>query len=139
VFREAQCVRCHRVGARGPAVGPDLSHVAGRFGGRDMLQSILTPSAVVAENYQSVQVRLADGRTLVGRVLAEADYRSEKLRLAVDPLRPAEIVEFSKGDIQESRISATSPMPAGLLDTFTQADIFDLLAFLDAGAKMDGR
>jgi hypothetical protein len=30
-------------------------------------------------------------------------------------------------------------MPAGLLDTFTQADIFDLLAFLDAGAKMDGR
>jgi putative heme-binding domain-containing protein len=139
VFREAQCVRCHRVGLRGPAVGPDLSQVAGRFSRRDMLQAILLPSAVVAENYQSVQLRLADGRTLLGRVLDEGDYRSQKLRLAVDPLRPGEIVEIDKKEIVESKTSATSPMPGGLLDTFREADVLDLLAFLESTGNADRR
>jgi putative heme-binding domain-containing protein len=134
VFREAQCVRCHRVGARGPAVGPDLSHVAGRFSRRDMLASILTPSAVVAENYRNVQVLLEDGRSLVGRVLVEGDYRSQQLRLATDPLRPSHIVEIDKRQIAQSRLADTSPMPAGLLDTFDEQAVLDLLAYLEAGA-----
>jgi putative heme-binding domain-containing protein len=135
VFREALCVRCHRVGARGPAVGPDLTHVAGRFSRRDMLLHVLSPSAVVAENYRNVQVLLTDGRVLVGRVVSEGDFRSEKLRLAADPLRPSQITEISKREIDRYQLSDTSPMPQGLLDTFTSADILDLLAFLHAGAK----
>jgi putative heme-binding domain-containing protein len=134
VFREAQCVRCHRVGARGPAVGPDLSHVAGRFSRRDMLHSVLTPSAVVAENYRNLLVQLADGRTLTGRVLVEGDYRSETLRLATNPLKPAEIAEVNKREIAQSRLTETSPMPNGLLDTFDEQAVLDLLAYLEAGA-----
>jgi putative heme-binding domain-containing protein len=133
VFREAQCVRCHRVGARGPAVGPDLSHVAGRFSRRDMLLSVLTPSAVVAENYRNLQVQLADGRTLTGRVLVEGDYRSETLRLATNPLKPAEIAELNKREIVQSRLTETSPMPGGLLATFDEQAVLDLLAYLEAG------
>lgn len=135
VFREALCARCHRAGARGPAVGPDLTHVGGRFSPADLLASILTPSKVVAENYRSVQVRTADGRTLVGRVLLEGDYRSEKLRLATQPLRPAEFVELDKKQIEEVRESAISPMPEGLLDGFQAEEILDLLAFLQSGLK----
>ena len=135
VFRDAQCVRCHRVGARGPAVGPDLTHVAGRFSRRDMLHSILTPSAVVAENYRNVQVQLADGRSLVGRVLVEGDYRSETLRLATDPLKPSQITEINKREIAQSRLAETSPMPSGLLDTYGEQAVLDLLAYLEAGAS----
>jgi putative heme-binding domain-containing protein len=135
VFKDALCVRCHRVGARGPAVGPDLTHVSGRFSRRDMLQSILTPSKVVAENYRNVQVSTTDGRNIVGRVLVEGDYRSEKLRIATDPLRPSVVVELSKREIEQYRESDTSPMPDGLLNTFRVEEILDLLAFLESGAR----
>ena len=135
VFREALCARCHRAGARGPAVGPDLTHVAGRFSPRDLLDSILTPNRVVAENYRGVQVRTTDGRTITGRVLLEGDYRSEKLRLSTQPLAPAEFVELDKKQIEEVRESPISPMPEGLLDGFRESDVLDLLTFLTRASR----
>ena len=42
LFREALCARCHRVGLRGAAVGPDLTHVSRRFSRQDVLESVLT-------------------------------------------------------------------------------------------------
>lgn len=135
VFRDAQCARCHRVGARGPAVGPDLSFVGRRFSRRDMLESILSPSKVVAEHYRNVQVTTKDGRTIVGRVLIEGDFRSETLRIAHDPLRPAAVVVINKRELDEYRLSDLSPMPQGLLDGFAAADVLDLLAYLEAGPK----
>jgi putative heme-binding domain-containing protein len=133
VFRDALCARCHRAGARGPAVGPDLTHVAGRFSRRDLLESILSPSKVVADNYRSVQIITTDGRQIVGRVVMEGDFRSEKLRLATEPLRPSAVIELSKRDIDQVRETETSPMPQGLLDSFTQEEILNLLAFLERG------
>jgi putative heme-binding domain-containing protein len=135
VFQGALCVRCHRVGARGPAVGPDLTHVAGRFSRRDMLAHILDPALVVAENYRNVQVRTTDGRTIVGRVVVAGDYRSQELQIATDPLAPSTVVKLHKSDVEEYRESETSPMPRGLLDTFRQEEVLDLLAFLEGGAR----
>jgi putative heme-binding domain-containing protein len=131
VFQGALCIRCHRVGASGPAVGPDLTHVAGRFSRRDMLVSILTPSQVVAENYRNLQVRTREGQVAIGRVVLGGDYRSQTLRLATDPLRPSAIVEIDKRQIEEARETETSPMPAGLLDSFSPDEILDLLAYLE--------
>lgn len=130
IFRDALCVRCHRTGARGPAVGPDLTHVAGRFSRRDILESILNPSRVIAENYRNVAVQTLDGRTLTGRVIVGGDYRSEVLKLATDPLNPGAVVEIHKREIESSRESDVSPMPSGLLDSFPPEDVRDLLAYL---------
>jgi putative heme-binding domain-containing protein len=95
-----------------------------------MLDSILSPSKVVAENYRNVQILTTDGRQIVGRVAMEGDFRSEKLRLATQPLQPAVVVEISKREIDQVRETETSPMPQGLLDSFSKQEIFDLLAFL---------
>lgn len=137
VFRDALCARCHRSGTRGPAIGPDLTHVAGRFGQRDILESILVPSKVVAENYRNVQVITTDGRQIVGRIVAEGDFRSEKLRIATEPMRPSVVVELSKREIEQYREVETSPMPQGLLDSFTAQEVLDLLAFLENGRNVD--
>jgi putative heme-binding domain-containing protein len=139
VFRDAQCARCHRVGARGPAVGPDLSFVGRRFSRRDILESILAPSQVVAEHYRSVQVITKDGRTILGRVLIEGDFRSERLRIAADPLRPAALIELNKRDVEEYRLSDVSPMPTGLLDGFQAGEIIDLLSYLETHATTPAR
>ena len=135
IFREALCSRCHRAGATGPAVGPDLTFVARRFDRGDMLEAIVEPSRSVAENYRNVSIVTDSGRVLTGRLAATGDFRAEKLRLNVDPLRPGQVVEIDKKEVEEQRLDDTSPMPKGLLDGFTRAEIADLLAFLEGGVR----
>lgn len=130
LFRAALCARCHRVGQRGPNIGPDLSYVAGRFSRRDILDSILNPSKSVAANYRAVTIETVDGRILTGRVLPGGDFRSETIRLVPDALHPDQIVEIDKKKIETHRPAEHSPMPTGLLDTFSPNQIADLLAFL---------
>ncbi|QDU31572.1 hypothetical protein ETAA8_67310 [Anatilimnocola aggregata] len=133
IFRDALCVRCHRVGLRGAAVGPELTQVSRRFSRRDMLESILSPNLSVAENYRMETILTEDGKVHSGRVVAEGDYRSEKLVLNTDPLRPELIIEIDKKQITDHRATQTSPMPSGLLDSFTRDEIRHLLAYLLAG------
>jgi putative heme-binding domain-containing protein len=130
IFDAAQCNRCHRSGARGPAVGPDLTHVANRFSRNDILRSIIEPSQVIAENYRSVQILTTDGRVVSGRPLIEGDYRSQKLAIVSDPMKPTESIEIDKSEIESLKESPISPMPAGLLDTFNEQEIRDLLEYL---------
>ena len=133
VFQEALCSRCHRVGARGPAIGPDLTHVAQRFSRRDMLESMVRPSLSVAESYRNVRVVTEGGQLWTGRVVSAGDYRSQSLKLNTDPLRPSQTVEVDKRTIAEFVELGTSPMPEGLLDPFSREEIADLLAYLEAG------
>ncbi|MEO2030447.1 MAG: hypothetical protein ABGZ35_00020 [Planctomycetaceae bacterium] len=130
MFRAALCNRCHRSGADGSAVGPDLTSVGRRFSSRVVLQSILEPSAVIAEPYRAVNLVTTDGRMFNGQVIASGDYRARNVRIIPDPLRPSMIVEIPKQEIAEHLVSKTSPMPKGLLNTLTRTDVLDLLAYL---------
>lgn len=128
LFQAALCSRCHRLGQRGGLVGPDLTSVAGRFSQRDILTSILDPSRVIAGKYRNTQIVTDGGKTIVGRVLTGGDYRSPKLRISTDPLRPSKIEEVEKSDIDIRQDSKLSPMPKGLLNTLSKREILDLLA-----------
>ncbi|MEQ9407997.1 MAG: c-type cytochrome [Fuerstiella sp.] len=131
LFRIALCSHCHRAGSTGGVVGPDLTSVARRFSRRDLLLSILEPSRVVDEKYRHEQIVTMDGRVIIGRLVTGGDYRATKLRLATDPLRPGQMVEIDKNDIETHQPSLQSPMPNGLLDTLSASDIRDLLAYLE--------
>jgi putative heme-binding domain-containing protein len=133
VFAQALCIRCHRVGSLGTAVGPDLTGVARRFSRRDMLLSILDPSAIVAEQYRRAEITTTDGRVLIGQIVPTVDFRSPVLRISADPLRPEQITEIAKGDIESHSTSTTSTMPVGLLNAFSKEEILDLLAWLSSG------
>lgn len=130
LFREALCARCHRVGSLGQLIGPDLTDVSRRFSHRDILQSILEPSLVVAENYRNDRIETSNGLVLVGRIVASGDYRSSNLRIATDPLRPSQTTEVPKQNIVSHTTILSSPMPAGLFDTLTKDEILDLVAFI---------
>ena len=136
VFVEAMCSRCHRSGARGPAVGPDLTLIASRFSRKDILHSIIEPSHVVAEIYRKVQVATLDGRVIVGRILIEGDYRSQKLQISTDSFKETETIEIDKSEIESVRESPVSPMPSGLVDGFQANEILDLLEYLTVGTDV---
>ena len=78
--------------------------------------------------FSDTQIVTEGGRTIVGRVLTGGDYRSPKLRISTDPLRPSKIEEVEKSDIDIRRDSRLSPMPKGLLNTLSKREILDLLA-----------
>lgn len=132
LFVEASCVHCHRVGGFGRLIGPDLTNVNRRFSQHDLLTSIVEPSKVIPEKYQSLQVVTTDGHIFVGITALGGDYRSTKLRLATNVLDPYAITEIEKQEIDEIRPSSTSWMPNGLLNTLTAEEVADLLAYLNA-------
>jgi putative heme-binding domain-containing protein len=129
MFATARCVVCHRMGAEGGVSGPDLTGVARRFSARDLLTSILDPSAVVSEKYANTSFELADGRVLSGRTLV-TDYRSPNAQLIPDLLTPEKTVSFSKQEIVQRLVSPVSPMPKGLVDGLDKQEVLDLLAYL---------
>jgi putative heme-binding domain-containing protein len=123
------------VGNAGTLIGPDLTFASSRFSRRDILESIVEPSKSIAENYRSIEIVTRDGKTHIGRPVLGGDYRSQILRLAVDPLRPFQITEIDKRTIEREQVSTVSWMPEGLLDTFSGEEIRDLLAFIEAGGQ----
>jgi len=132
IFREALCARCHRIGREGKAVGPDLTFVGRRFSPHDLMESILTPSRSVAENFQLDSILTQSGEIHTGRILIEGDYRSQKVRIQTDPLKSDSVVEIDKSEIEEHKQLDRSPMPDGLLDVFSRDEIRDLIAYLQS-------
>ncbi len=130
-FATAQCLACHRFGNEGGAVGPELTAVSSRFTHRDILESILEPSKVLSEQYMNAIVTKKDGDEVIGRIAEEND---QKVVVIVNPLTPVR-VEVMKSDIEKRTLSKVSPMPEGLVNTFTKEEILDLIAYMESGGK----
>jgi mono/diheme cytochrome c family protein len=52
IFRAAGCVGCHRIGAEGGNVGPDLTHVGARRTAESIRAKILDPASSTAKGYE---------------------------------------------------------------------------------------
>ena len=123
---EKQCATCHRFGALGKEIGPDLTTITSRFQKKDILEAILWPSKVISDQYKSELFELKTGKVISGVVVRET-AASVLVRTADVPDRP---VSVPKAQIAERGESKVSMMPEGLLEGYTQADIANLLAFL---------
>jgi putative heme-binding domain-containing protein len=130
-YAQAQCNLCHRFGNSGGSVGPELAAVSSRLSARDVLESILEPSKVVSELYQNTVIETRDGDIRTGRVVEEND---RKLVLMTAPITQTK-VDIDKADIVRRRASKVSPMPDGLVNSMTEEEIWDLIAYMEAGGK----
>jgi uncharacterized repeat protein (TIGR03806 family) len=126
VFSETGCVQCHRFGGEGGTVGPDLTGIARRVAARDLLESILLPSKVIADEYATYRIETADGEVVAGRIERE-DAQVLVLRSASAVGAP---IEIEKQDILNRKRSDTSNMPAGMVNVLEKEQILDLLAYL---------
>ena len=125
----AQCLKCHRLGSSGSAVGPDLSAIGKRFDLRAIVESILEPSKVVDPKYHATTWVLSDGRVVTGRANMVND---REIGVEVDALT-GESLKLLRSEIESAHPATVSPMPQGLLDTLEEAEILDLLALLRKG------
>jgi len=118
------CARCHAADGKGGKVGPDLQAIGDKFGRRELVEAILSPSATIAEGFASTIVTTRDGDVISGIVrqateegvtLVEADGSEHRVAAA---------------DIRERRVSAVSMMPEGLQNGLTVAQFTDLVEYL---------
>ena len=134
VFSQALCYKCHRFQGEGGITGPDLTGVTRRFNHRNLLESLLEPNKVISDQYATSTFVLTDGRTVSGRVV---NLSTTRISIMTDMLNPGSPTTVDEEQIEEVLPSPTSLMPSGLLDTFTAAEIIDLLAYLQSGGKQD--
>jgi putative heme-binding domain-containing protein len=127
LFGETKCFACHRYNNEGGATGPDLTIVSGRFGARDLLESIIEPSKVISDQYAAIVVTTTDGRQIVGRVV---NLAGDGMIVNTDMLDPNKLVNVNRNLIESIGTSKISMMPEGLIDTLSQDEILDLVAYL---------
>ncbi len=128
-FASAQCILCHRYGDQGGAAGPDLTNVATRFKRQDLLESISEPSRVLSEQYMMTVFTMKDGTVTAGRISQE---NADTAVVMTNPFDTATTTTISKTDIKSRELSKVSLMPPGLLNTFKEDEILDLLAYLES-------
>jgi putative heme-binding domain-containing protein len=127
---EKLCAGCHRFGAIGKDVGPDLTTLTSRFKRRDILEATLWPSKIISDQYQSEMLELSDGSIVTG-VLVRENASALLIRTGEQPDKP---VVVAKARITNRAPSTVSLMPEGLLDALTHDEIANLLAFVSAPA-----
>jgi putative heme-binding domain-containing protein len=130
MFQVTACFKCHRFAGDGGIVGPELTAVARRYNARTLLESIIEPAKVISDQYQATTFVLTDGRTVTGRVV---NLNGDRLMVLENMLEPNAMTSLYRDDIEDTLPSTTSMMPAGLINTLTNDEVLDLLAYLQSG------
>jgi len=121
-FEGSGCLRCHRVGAQGALVAPDLSDIGAIRSPASLQRSITDPTSQMMPINRPVRAVTRDGTVINGRRLNEDTYT---VQLLDDQER---LVALTKADLREFTILTTSPMPAQ--KNMTPDEVADLVAYL---------
>ncbi|HLU48391.1 MAG TPA: PQQ-dependent sugar dehydrogenase, partial [Planctomycetota bacterium] len=132
-FRVARCGDCHRLGDATGTIGPDLSRLSKDRSAREILEAIVEPSRSIAPEYAFTVIVTNDGRVITGRIERE-DAGAVVLRPAASGEAP---IAIERSAIAARSPSDVSSMPEGTIDTLTEDEILDLLAYLIAGGDRE--
>jgi putative membrane-bound dehydrogenase-like protein len=116
------CAACHVLYGYGDRTGLDLTG-SGRSNLDFLLENIVDPSSVVNADFRLRIVLLKDGRTLNGIVVAKSART-----ITLKSLTGTTTIDRNEiDDIQDSKLSL---MPEGLLESLTETQVRDLIAYL---------
>jgi putative heme-binding domain-containing protein len=128
VFNSARaaCISCHEIGYVGGHAGPDLTRIGRIRNERDLLESILFPSASFVRSYEPVVATTKNGKLYNGLIKSDTP---EELVLT---LSGTEEVRLARDTIEDVQLSKVSIMPAGLEKQLSKQELADLVTFLKA-------
>jgi putative heme-binding domain-containing protein len=94
---------------------------------RDLLEKVLDPNKAISDQYQAMIFTLTNGRVVTGRIV---NYQGDNMMVMTNMLDPNGLVGVNKNRVESIVPSKVSMMPTGLLDTFTEDEVLDLVAYL---------
>ncbi len=126
LFKSQGCNACHTDATGQTPKGPHLVDIGKRYKRPELIESIIKPSAKLAQGFDSWSVLTSEGKTIQGFVVLES---AETLTM-----RQANglSVEIPKDEIEARKKQETSMMPQGLVDSLTPEELGDLLAYLES-------
>ena len=125
------CAACHKLFGEGGEVGPELTG-SQRASLDYVLENVLDPSAVVANEYKLITFNLIDGRVVSG-IVRKTTGQALTIRTLND-----ELTVLVK-DIESQKPTGLSIMPDGLFDNLKDDEIRDLVAYLGSPQQVPSK
>lgn len=122
----SQCRSCHVAGGVGQTIGPSLDGIGSRLSRAQILDGLLNPSAKIDPAWVTQAILTVDGRQIVGLKIEETEetvtLRSSNGKTSV----------IHRDDIEETFPQKQSLMPTGMVESMTETELADLLAYLES-------
>jgi len=126
---KGNCGQCHRVGARGSSVGPNLTRSGRQRSLAYLRESVVSPDADITAGYATVTVVTRDGRKIVGVEKGFDNFWAALMDIS------GRYHSFQRNEVTSITREYRSLMPATYGRLFTGRELEDLVAFL---ASLDG-
>lgn len=127
--QNVSCMQCHAINGAGGLVGPDLGGIGTGSTVDYLIDSILFPSKIIKDSFETVQVTTKDGDDIIG-----IEVRENKDVLVLKDNTHPEIV-IPTATIQKREHRPFSLMPTGLASTLSHSEFIDLIGFLSQLGK----
>jgi putative heme-binding domain-containing protein len=124
LFARQSCSVCHTDKDGQTPKGPHLVDLGKRYQPAELVESILTPSAKLAQGFETWSFETTEGKVLTGFIVRE--------RAGATVIRQASglEVELKKEQIEFRKRQELSSMPDKIVDNLTPEQLADLLAYL---------
>jgi cytochrome c oxidase cbb3-type subunit 3 len=122
VYKAHGCADCHRIGTAGSVFGPELSRIGSARSPEYLRESIINPSADIAQDYDGATVETLDGKRFTGVRINEDSFFIQ-LRL-----QNQQFAQFDKAELGSVKDLDKSLMPA--FTKLSASDLNDLAAYL---------
>lgn len=123
----ASCASCHKVGADGMDIGPELTNIRKKFDKLGLLDAIIYPSAAILLGYEAWLINTNDGIAYFGFLVSEnkqtitiKDVSGQQHTIAVD-------------NIASRKKQAKSLMPEPIVAGVSEQQLADVTAYLLSG------
>ena len=126
VFLKTGCIVCHSMGYLGGKLGPDLTRIGAIRTERDLLESIVYPSASFVRSYEPMVATTRTGDQFTGILRKDSP---EEIVLATGPETEQRLARADLRDLQPGTVSL---MPQGFEQALSRQELADLISFLRA-------
>lgn len=121
----AQCQRCHAADGS-DTVGPGLFGVGAVKDANYLYEALVRPSNAIANGFANTTLRLKDGQTKNGRILADRSTETMLVLTNAD----GEITEVPRASIEGMPIISDESLMPTMTDKLSPTELRDVLAYL---------
>jgi putative heme-binding domain-containing protein len=126
LFKAQSCSACHTDADGQTLKGPHMVDIGKRYSAAELVESILKPSAKIAQGFESYRFEMTSGQVHTGFIVSES-AKKVLIREATGMQRELKLAEI------DSRVILTqSMMPDGLVSNLTPDGVADLIAYLQS-------
>lgn len=123
-WEKGRCGQCHRAGARGSALGPNLTRAGRQRSLAYLRESVVSPDADVTPGYATITVATRDGKKITGVERGFDNFSARLMDLS------GHFYSFQKDDVMSMQREYRSLMPSNYSRQFSARELDDLLAYL---------